>query len=470
MRQFVDAGLLSDAGDIYSLDGRAARAPRAHRRAIGATARRRDRRRRRTQPLARLLVGLGIRTSVRAAAGRSRARSAASTASPPRRRRGARRGRRRRPASSPRASPQFFAIDRNRAVVEKLRAAGVNFEGPPERSRRPRGRRSPGSRSCSPARSKASRATRRRPRSRRAAGRSPAACRRRRATSSAGESPGIEARQGRAARRRRSSTRHGSASCSSTCRAVETARAPRRSRVRDRSRSSSARCPSPAPARCACGSPRVVAAGPTCTSSRATSSSRASRSMPGHQVVGIVDALGDGCDRCTLGDRVGVAVAAPDCGDCEFCVRGEENLCERAEFTGWTVDGGYADALTVPEGLRGAAARGARRPRSRAAAVRGRDRVPRAAARRGAAGRARRADRLRRVGAPRAPGAAPLGLRVGRADARRAAPRARARARRVMGRRRRRAAARPCDRAVVFAPAGELVPVALQVGARPAAP
>jgi propanol-preferring alcohol dehydrogenase len=71
--------------------------------------------------------------------------------------------------------------------------------------------------------------------------------------------------------------------------------------------------------------------------------------VPGHQVVGRVDALGAGCTRTQVGDRVGVAWLHSTCGRCEFCVRGEENLCPLAEFTGWTVDGGYAEAITVPE-------------------------------------------------------------------------------------------------------------------------
>lgn len=71
--------------------------------------------------------------------------------------------------------------------------------------------------------------------------------------------------------------------------------------------------------------------------------------VPGHQAVGTIDALGDGCERLLLGDRVGVAWLHRTCGVCEFCVRGEENLCGAAEFTGWTVDGGYADAVVVPE-------------------------------------------------------------------------------------------------------------------------
>jgi len=71
--------------------------------------------------------------------------------------------------------------------------------------------------------------------------------------------------------------------------------------------------------------------------------------IPGHQAVGIVEALGAGCGELQAGDRVGVPWLHHTDGTCEFCRRGEENLCEHAEFTGWTVDGGYADALTVPE-------------------------------------------------------------------------------------------------------------------------
>jgi alcohol dehydrogenase, propanol-preferring len=70
---------------------------------------------------------------------------------------------------------------------------------------------------------------------------------------------------------------------------------------------------------------------------------------PGHQVVGTVEAVGAECRRLEIGRRVGVTWLHRACGHCAFCRRGEENLCETAEFTGWTVDGGYADALTVPE-------------------------------------------------------------------------------------------------------------------------
>lgn len=68
--------------------------------------------------------------------------------------------------------------------------------------------------------------------------------------------------------------------------------------------------------------------------------------VPGHQVVGTVTALGSG-DTAGLqtGQRVGVAWLHHTCGRCRFCWQGRENLCAAAEFTGWTVPGGYAGAL-----------------------------------------------------------------------------------------------------------------------------
>jgi len=65
--------------------------------------------------------------------------------------------------------------------------------------------------------------------------------------------------------------------------------------------------------------------------------------IPGHQIVGRVDAVGDGVTEIRPGDRVGVAWLHATCGTCAQCARGRENLCDRAEFTGWTVDGGYAE-------------------------------------------------------------------------------------------------------------------------------
>jgi alcohol dehydrogenase, propanol-preferring len=71
--------------------------------------------------------------------------------------------------------------------------------------------------------------------------------------------------------------------------------------------------------------------------------------VPGHEVVGVVDAAGDGCERLAVGDRVGVAWLGRTCGECRFCRAGRENLCLAPVFTGWDVDGGYADACVVDE-------------------------------------------------------------------------------------------------------------------------
>ena len=73
------------------------------------------------------------------------------------------------------------------------------------------------------------------------------------------------------------------------------------------------------------------------------------RVIPGHQVVGRVDALGPGATRFTVGDRVGVAWLASTDGSCRFCRRGDENLCPQATFTGWDHDGGYAEAAVADE-------------------------------------------------------------------------------------------------------------------------
>jgi propanol-preferring alcohol dehydrogenase len=70
---------------------------------------------------------------------------------------------------------------------------------------------------------------------------------------------------------------------------------------------------------------------------------------PGHEVVGRVSARGPGADRFAVGDRVGVAWLGGTDGSCRFCRRGEENLCTAPVFTGWDVDGGYADACLVDE-------------------------------------------------------------------------------------------------------------------------
>jgi propanol-preferring alcohol dehydrogenase len=71
--------------------------------------------------------------------------------------------------------------------------------------------------------------------------------------------------------------------------------------------------------------------------------------IPGHQVVGVVDAVGPGATRFRPGDRVGVAWLRHTCGECVFCAAGQENLCESARFTGYHADGGYAEQAVVPE-------------------------------------------------------------------------------------------------------------------------
>jgi propanol-preferring alcohol dehydrogenase len=68
--------------------------------------------------------------------------------------------------------------------------------------------------------------------------------------------------------------------------------------------------------------------------------------VPGHEVVGRVDATGPGTD-IAIGTRVGIPWLAHTCGVCEFCLRGEENLCDRARFTGLDRDGGFAEYIVA---------------------------------------------------------------------------------------------------------------------------
>lgn len=75
---------------------------------------------------------------------------------------------------------------------------------------------------------------------------------------------------------------------------------------------------------------------------------RRSPVIPGHQVVGVIESIGPETGGAAVGDRVGVAWLNRTCGRCRFCERGAENLCERAEFTGWTIDGGFAEAIVAP--------------------------------------------------------------------------------------------------------------------------
>src|ERR1700757_441137 len=65
--------------------------------------------------------------------------------------------------------------------------------------------------------------------------------------------------------------------------------------------------------------------------------------VPGHEIVGRVTALGPGVDNVAVGDRVGIPWLAYTCGRCRYCRAGQENLCAAARFTGYTLDGGYAE-------------------------------------------------------------------------------------------------------------------------------
>ncbi len=69
--------------------------------------------------------------------------------------------------------------------------------------------------------------------------------------------------------------------------------------------------------------------------------------VPGHQVVGVVDKVGEQVRTFQVGDRAGTVWLYRTCGRCSYCLSGRENLCEHAEFTGYHVNGGYAEAMVV---------------------------------------------------------------------------------------------------------------------------
>ena len=71
--------------------------------------------------------------------------------------------------------------------------------------------------------------------------------------------------------------------------------------------------------------------------------------VPGHEIVGYVDLLGEDAVRFVAGERVGIAWLRSTCGTCRFCSTGRENLCLTPRFTGWDDDGGYAEYAVVPE-------------------------------------------------------------------------------------------------------------------------
>lgn len=71
--------------------------------------------------------------------------------------------------------------------------------------------------------------------------------------------------------------------------------------------------------------------------------------VPGHQIVGAVASTGPGCERFAPGDRVGIAWLRATCGECRYCRSGRENLCEGSRYTGYHENGGYADLARVRE-------------------------------------------------------------------------------------------------------------------------
>ena len=76
---------------------------------------------------------------------------------------------------------------------------------------------------------------------------------------------------------------------------------------------------------------------------------RHARVVPGHEVVGEVVQLGEGADRFLAGDRIGIAWLRHTCGVCRWCRSGRENLCQESKYTGWDADGGYGEFAVVPE-------------------------------------------------------------------------------------------------------------------------
>lgn len=120
-------------------------------------------------------------------------------------------------------------------------------------------------------------------------------------------------------------------------------------------------CPTPAPSR---GEVRlnVSACGICRTDLHILDNDLTEPTLPlimGHQVVGIVDAIGEGTTDIALGDRIGVPWLGGSCGCCEFCESGRENLCDTPRFTGYQINGGFAEycvadarfCFPIPEGF-----------------------------------------------------------------------------------------------------------------------
>ena len=73
--------------------------------------------------------------------------------------------------------------------------------------------------------------------------------------------------------------------------------------------------------------------------------------IPGHEIIGIVDAMGEGVDKARLGRRVGVPWLGHTCAVCSCCLSGMENLCDRPQFTGYSRDGGFATHVVADAGF-----------------------------------------------------------------------------------------------------------------------
>ena len=71
--------------------------------------------------------------------------------------------------------------------------------------------------------------------------------------------------------------------------------------------------------------------------------------VPGHEIVGVVKQIGSGVKKIKVGDRVGIQPLFSSCLHCEYCTAGRENLCENAEITGESVQGGYAEYINALE-------------------------------------------------------------------------------------------------------------------------
>ena len=182
----------------------------------------------------------------------------------------------------------------------------------------------------------------------------------------------------------------------------------------------------------------------------------------GHQIVGTVESVGEGEARFALGERVGVPWLGWTCGECRYCLSGRENLCERARFTGYDIDGGFAEPAVADQRFCFPIPARLSRTTGRAAALRRADRLPRPAACRGGErlglyGFGAAAHILCQVAA--CPGRARLRLHPGW---RRRGPGVRARTGRRVGGGVGGPGPEPLDAAIIFAPAGELVPEALR--------